>query len=152
MESKKIAVLLSSYNGEQFIKEQIDSVLNQKECKVSLLVRDDGSTDNTIKILENYVNKGNLNYYCGKNLKPAKSFLDLVKHSPECEFYAFCDQDDVWEEDKLISAINQIGDTSTPTCYHSAYMMVDKDLNEIGIGGNDYVSDTIYKSIIRNII
>ena len=76
---KKVLVLLSTYNGEKYLKEQIDSVLAQKNTDVSILVRDDGSTDKTLEILEKYKKDGKLEWYTGKNLKPAKSFLNLVR-------------------------------------------------------------------------
>ena len=77
----KIVVLLSSYNGEKFIKEQIDSILNQditKEMELQLLVRDDGSKDGTHEILNEYQEKGMLTWYTGENLRPAKSFWELI--------------------------------------------------------------------------
>ena len=54
---KKVQVLLSTYNGEKYLKEQIESILKQKEVDIHLLVRDDGSSDSTIKILEEISNK-----------------------------------------------------------------------------------------------
>ncbi|MBM6744345.1 glycosyltransferase [Drancourtella massiliensis] len=103
-----IEVLMSSYNGEKFISEQLNSIFNQKECNVHVLVRDDGSTDSTLSILEDYANRYNLDYYSGENLKPAKSFMHLVKHCNIADFYAFADQDDIWYPDKLIRAISVI--------------------------------------------
>lgn len=55
---KKVQVIMSSYNGEKFIKKQIDSILNQQNVEVSLLIRDDGSKDGTIEILRDYENRG----------------------------------------------------------------------------------------------
>lgn len=74
---KNVLVILSTYNGEKYLREQIESVLKQENVKISILVRDDGSTDNTCNILEEYEKKGLLRWYTGKNLKPAKSFIDL---------------------------------------------------------------------------
>ena len=96
---KKVLILLSTYNGERYIKEQIESLLKQENVKVSILVRDDGSTDGTINILNEYQKQGKLKWYTGENLKPAKSFMNLVENAPEYEYYAFCDQDDVWLKD-----------------------------------------------------
>ena len=51
---EKVLVLMSSYNGEKYIREQIESILNQKGVNVSILVRDDGSSDRTTAILDEY--------------------------------------------------------------------------------------------------
>lgn len=130
----KICVMLSSYNGEKFIKEQIDSVLAQKlDEELILLVRDDGSSDKTIQILEEYRRTHkNIFWYTGKNLRAAKSFWDLVNCAPEADYYAFCDQDDVWQEDKLDRAIKMIGNEASPVLYASNVLVVDQNLNPIG--------------------
>lgn len=133
----KIVVLLSSYNGENFIREQIDSILNQdvsKTMELQLLVRDDGSKDGTHAILDEYQAKGALTWYTGENLRPAKSFWNLVEHAPESDYYAFCDQDDVWFSDKLSRAIRKIeekSETDKPILYCSAVTVTDAQLNPI---------------------
>lgn len=130
----RVIVLLSTYNGEKYLKEQIESVLNQKNVEVKILVRDDGSTDNTVKILEEYQKKGKLSWYCGKNLKPAMSFIDLIFTANESDYYAFCDQDDVWDNNKLEVAISKIKNyRDTPAMYYSSQRLVDKELNLINI-------------------
>ena len=65
---KKVQVIMSSYNGEKFIKKQIDSILNQQNVEVSLLIRDDGSKDGTIEILRDYENRGLIKVIYGKNI------------------------------------------------------------------------------------
>ena len=60
---KKIAVLMSTFNGEQFIEDQLDSLFNQKGVEIELLIRDDGSTDGTINILERYQTDDKLKWY-----------------------------------------------------------------------------------------
>lgn len=121
---------MSSYNGEQYIDEQIESILLQKGCKVKLLVRDDGSTDSTKEILEKYHRSGKLDWYTGENLKPAKSFMHLLTHcSKQYDYYAFSDQDDVWDADKLSIAIQKIRNSIKPCIYCSNAELVDADLN-----------------------
>lgn len=101
-----VQVIMSTYNGEKYIKEQIQSIFNQKECNVSLLIRDDGSTDRTIEIIKELELKHNIKLIQGENLRAAKSFLEAIKFTDEeKDFFAFSDQDDVWLEDKLINAI-----------------------------------------------
>lgn len=104
----KIVVLMSTYNGEKYIKTQIDSILKQTNVAIELLVRDDGSTDSTVSILNEYALQGKLKYYTGQNLKTAYSFLDLIKHAPQADFYALSDQDDYWFPNKLSVAINRM--------------------------------------------
>lgn len=129
----KAAVLLSSYNGEHYIRTQIDSILAQ-QCHIpfDLWVRDDGSSDSTTQILEQYAKEGKLHWYTGDNLRPAKSFLDLVKHCPGYDFYAFADQDDFWKPEKLSRGIARLQEAAGPCLYFSNARMVDGSLNDMG--------------------
>ena len=80
-----------------YLKEQLDSILNQEQVDLTLLIRDDGSTDGTVNILKEYENlHGNIKWYSGTNLGCGKSFFQLVLDAPESDYYAFADQDDVW--------------------------------------------------------
>lgn len=130
---KKINVLMSTYNGEKYLKEQIESVLAQEDVEVVLTVRDDGSQDSTIHILEEYQSTSSITWYKGVNLGAKYSFLDLVKKSGEYDYYAFCDQDDIWHPRKLISALNKIEKYSQeiPLLYYSETTQVDERLNRI---------------------
>lgn len=128
---KKIQVLMSTFNGEKYIKGQIDSILNQKNVQVDLLVRDDYSTDNTYTIIkENYKQ---CTIYKGNNIGYKKSFYDLIRKSGDYEFYAFSDQDDVWDEDKLSIAVKKLMeyDSNIPLLYCSNLRVVDENLNFI---------------------
>jgi rhamnosyltransferase len=135
----KIIILLSTYNGEKFLKEQIDSLLNQdidSEYELEIFVRDDGSTDNTIAILNSYKFANKLTWYQGPNKGPAKSFWELLCTAKEAGYYAFCDQDDVWFHNKLSRAIKKlqaIKNQNQPLLYCSAVTPVDKDLNELNM-------------------
>lgn len=122
-------VLLSTYNGEKYLPELLDSVMAQKDVLIDVLARDDGSKDKTVDILKK---NDRVQVYTGENLKPAKSFLDLIlKADASYDYYALCDQDDVWKADKVISAIEHIKDSNKPTLYSSAVEVVDRDLNFI---------------------
>lgn len=105
---KTVQVVMSTYNGEKYLEEQINSILNQKDVNVSILVRDDGSSDKTLNILEKYKKKGQLEYYKGKNIGYGKSFLELLVRMNKADYYSFADQDDVWNKEKLIKAICKI--------------------------------------------
>ncbi|GAB6420552.1 hypothetical protein bcgnr5372_21190 [Bacillus luti] len=127
---QKVVILMSSYNGEKYIREQIESIFAQSYRNIQLIVRDDGSTDSTIKILNEYAEQDRLSWYKGKNLKPARSFLELVKKAPVAEYYAFADQDDVWDSDKIEVAVKKLSQVKadTPALYCSATRLVDQDL------------------------
>ena len=95
----KIDILLASYNGEKYIAEQIESILSQTFTDWRLLIRDDGSSDNTPAIIESYAEK-----YPGKievvhddkgGGNFVKNFFELLGHA-EADYVMFCDQDDVW--------------------------------------------------------
>lgn len=129
----RIAVLLSSYNGEKFIREQIDSILAQQgDFTLDLWVRDDGSTDATPGILEEYAAAGKLRWYAGENLRSTHSFLDLVKTCTGYDFYAFADQDDVWKPDKLARAASALAGKTEPAMVFSDAALVDGDLRPLG--------------------
>lgn len=95
----EIDILLAAYNGEKYIAEQIDSILNQTYKDIRILIRDDGSADNTPKIIEEYAEKYpgiievvNDDAVCGH---PAKNFLRLMKYA-KADYVMFSDQDDYW--------------------------------------------------------
>ncbi len=120
---------MSTYNGERYLREQIDSILVQRNVEVNLLVRDDGSTDKTLNILEEYMANGMLSFYTGENLGPQRSFMHLLQNAPEHEYYAFADQDDYWLDDKLLSAINSLNEKeNVPALYFSQTQLVDEKL------------------------
>lgn len=129
----KVAVLMSTYNGEKYIKEQIDSILAQEgDFLLDLWVRDDGSKDGTQKILQEYANNKMLNWYTGENLGPARSFLDVVKNCKGYDFYAFADQDDYWLPGKIQAAVESLKDKKKPQLYFANAELVDLDLNTLG--------------------
>ena len=107
---KKIAVLLASYNGVKYIREQIDSILNQKEVNVTIFISDDLSTDKTIEYLQNIYKDEKRLVYLESNQKfggAAKNFYRLIKDVDflNFDYISLADQDDIWYEDKLIRAI-----------------------------------------------
>ena len=146
----KVCVLMSTYNGEQFIEEQLQSLKNQEGVDVQILVRDDGSTDHTLDILNQWQQTGFLTWYQGENLKPARSFLNLIRKAPETEYYAFCDQDDVWFSDKLPSAVQAlIGHEATPALYYGQTQLVDVRLQPLPTP-NLLPADTLQQAIINH--
>ena len=130
---KMVTILMSTYNGEKYLKEQIDSLLKQKNVKIKIFVRDDGSTDKTTEILDQYKRKKLLEWYSGENKKSALSFFDLLKKAPKSDYYAFCDQDDYWLDDKLCIALEKLSkfDNNKPCLYYGRPRLVDSKLNYI---------------------
>lgn len=111
--NKKISVLLASYNGVNYIKEQIDSILNQKEVDVKIFISDDLSTDGTIEYLQNIYKDNQKLIYLESNQKfggAAKNFYRLIEDVDfsDFDYISLADQDDIWYEDKLIRAIKTI--------------------------------------------
>ncbi len=129
-EIKSVSVVMATYNGEKYLQEQIESILSQSNVNVSLLVRDDGSTDKTTFILDNYQTKGLLKWYTGEHLGVQKGYLDLLKHAPVADFYAFSDQDDVWDKEKLYTAVSYLCElpSEKPAIYYCGQKLVDENL------------------------
>ncbi len=130
---KKVYVLMSSYNGEKYIKEQVESILNQKKVDLELYVRDDGSMDATVSIVREISRKdGRVHIVEGKNIGAKYSFLELLASvDGGADYYAFSDQDDFWLEHKLYEAIKKIeseGDSSIPVLYYSHTRLVNEKL------------------------
>ena len=108
---KKIAILRAAYNGEIWIKEQIDSILSQKEVQVTIYISLDLSTDKTIDVIQSYPKeKVILLSYGEKFGAAAPNFYRLIKDVDFSgfDYIALSDQDDIWLEDKMISAVNKI--------------------------------------------
>ena len=104
-----VLVLMSAYNGELYIREQIDSILEQDGVDVYLLVRDDGSTDDTYDILKEYATRyRNIGITRGENVGFVRSFSMLAEqaltYQEPIDYYAFSDQDDIWMPNKLKTA------------------------------------------------
>jgi glycosyltransferase involved in cell wall biosynthesis len=126
--NKRVCVLMSTYNGERYLIQQIESILSQQDVDIKLIVRDDGSSDGTINILMKYNKDGKLIWYGGNNIGPAHSFLDLLEKAPSCDYYAFSDQDDYWQPDKLCSAVKKLQHCTTPGLYFSQTQLANCDL------------------------
>ncbi len=136
MENKKVAVIMSTYNGEKFIREQLDSILNQTYKNIELIIRDDGSKDNTVDIIKEYEkNNSNIKLHVGNNLGFVKSFFELLSLA-EADYYAYADQDDIWIENKIelaVESLNKLDDTYPNMCFgNSDYY--DENMNFLGYG------------------
>ena len=144
--NKKCLIFLCTYNGEKYLSKQLDSVLGQEGVETYISVTDDCSIDSTISILEEYKNKYPTRIFYSindHNKKFAYNFLDNMFSSKntDYDYYAFCDQDDVWEKNKILSAINLIlnNPSENGTLYCSNLKVVDEDLNYLGMQENESI-------------
>lgn len=122
IQKKKIAILMSVYNGEKYISEQLDSLYNQTVIEdIRLFVRDDGSSDSTLNIINRWKDRIDIVVYKETNVGPARSFWELLNKDIEAEYFLFCDQDDIWDTNKVeksIEALNQGCCLSYCNCRH----------------------------------
>lgn len=128
---KTVIIMMSTYNGERYLGEQLESIYNQKtKVNIELYIRDDGSSDKTLQIIDKWKEFLNINFIQGKNVGPAKSFWELMQNVPlDADFYAFSDQDDVWDSNKIECAISSLEGSVIPTLYFSNSRMTDENLN-----------------------
>lgn len=127
-----VIVLMSTYNGEKYIVEQIESIMRQKDVCVRLYIRDDGSTDKTIDLIQQMkeIHKEQLFWIKGENIGYRRSFLRLLEECGTADYYAFSDQDDIWDEIKLHKAIEKIEsrNENEPILYASGLLLTDENL------------------------
>lgn len=106
-----VQVLMSTYNGEKYLIQQVESILDQQNIDIQILIRDDGSTDGTLQLIKELARKypQKIKFYSGKNIGYKRSFMDLLnKASDRCDYYAFADQDDIWKNNKLSIAVDKL--------------------------------------------
>lgn len=148
-----VQVLLSTYDGQKYLEELMNSVLNQDFPDLEILVRDDGSTDETARILEKYSGLENVQILYGDNLGVVGSFFALLEaSSPDAEYIAFCDQDDVWEKDKVSRAIGIIKKyVDTPAMYCSRVTLVDENLKMLGFSQIPRREPAFGNALVQNV-
>ena len=134
VKEKKVIILLSTYNGEKYIEQQINSLLKQTYKNINIYVRDDGSKDGTLEILKKYEEKGEIFLIQGKNIGFINSFMELLKKVEKADYYSFCDQDDVWNEDKIERAVRALEkeDNDKILLYASNYEFYDSNMEFLG--------------------
>jgi glycosyltransferase involved in cell wall biosynthesis len=148
-----ISIAMTTYNGEQYIKEQIESILSQTYKDFELIVCDDRSTDSTWSILQEYECKDN-RIHCflnDMNLGVAKNFEKTIKLC-KGDYITFSDQDDIWIADHLEVLLKNIGDNLV--CCGDA-LLIEKNGNEKGINLKDMYGDlpiTVLDNIVKKLI
>ena len=153
---KKILILLSTYNGERFLREQLDSLFNQTLCDVKVLVRDDGSSDSTVAILSEYQqrNPEKIDIIEGKNRGWRKSFFELMGIAKEeyqgYDYFAFADQDDIWQPDKLKMAIKHLLDLSEGPNLYCSNQYYYKNGENFGLIRKEKTEPSYKSCLVRN--
>ena len=128
---EKIDILMATYNGEKYLKEQIESILHQTYQNFRLIISDDHSTDKTIEILKEYQEKESriTVYYQEKNLGYIKNFEFLLS-KVENKLYMLSDQDDVWLPEKIEKTYDELLSTHSDLVYGDL-IVVDENLKQI---------------------
>ena len=132
MESK-VNILVATYNGEKYLSELFDSLLSQTYPNITIYVLDDGSSDHTMDIINEYKNKGIKLIPNAHNLGYPFSFYKLLTNCGDADYYCLCDQDDVWYPDKVETSIQILekSDNSKPQLCFSAFEYCDEKLNHL---------------------
>jgi glycosyltransferase involved in cell wall biosynthesis len=135
-----IDILLTTYNGEKYLSQQLDSIFNQTNSDFRILIRDDFSSDHTLKVIHKYIE-----LYSEKiilitdnlgNLGSSKSFMQLLSHS-KAPYIMFCDQDDIWLSNKIELSISELYGMeelygkASPLLVFTDLKVVDYDLHSI---------------------
>jgi len=143
--TEKTAILLATYNGEKYIREQIDSILAQTDTDWVLYIHDDGSKDQTMEVIKEYVEKypEQIIVVEGAPTGGAKSNFFYLFHQVEAPFYMCCDQDDVWLPEKIEITRKEMenlirGDEDKPALVFTELCVVDGELNVIAENMRDY--------------
>lgn len=149
----KVSILISTYNGEKYLKEQLDSLFAQKYNNFHIIVRDDISTDSTLEILKSY----DLKIIQSKsNLGAKGSFSTLLEYAlnnSNSKYFMFCDQDDIWSKDKIENTLAKMHEmeklnSQMPILVHTDLKVADEDLNILNDSFMSYQSiDAKYVSL-----
>ena len=138
---KKLAILMATYNGEKYIREQLESILSQTYQDFDLYIRDDNSKDNTVEIINEYTKRYPNKIFIEVDKKIARGayknfmfLLEYVKNIQKYDLFMFSDQDDVWIKDKVETVVNKYNEqlnNDIPILIHTDLYVVDKNLNII---------------------
>ena len=126
---EKVDILLATYNGEKYIKEQIESILNQTYKNIQIIISDDCSQDKTREILKEYEKNDKIKvFYQEKNLGYVKNFEFLLKQV-ENNLYMLSDQDDVWKKEKIEKTVEKLKNENLDLVFGDLEV-VDEDLKK----------------------
>lgn len=147
----RCVVLMSTYNGEAFVAEQLRSILSQLPRHALVLVRDDGSTDSTVSII-NSLNDARVSVSVGKNVGFARSFFELLGQAPRhWDMYMLSDQDDIWLPGKVGRAWDQVSAAGEqPFLYCTDTQLVDVKLRPLGVGRKSIANGNLLEALTDN--
>jgi glycosyltransferase involved in cell wall biosynthesis len=149
----RVIVLMSTFNGERFIDEQVRSILDQLPSGGLLMVRDDGSSDGTVSRIQAF-NDSRIQLLHGENIGFAHSFLTLLNSAPsETDMVMFSDQDDVWLAGKIQSAWQCLSTVEHQAAlYCSRQLITDQKLNILEISEEIRLPPSFANAIAENIV
>jgi len=130
-----VDILLATYNGEKYLPEQINSILSQSFSNFTLYIRDDGSTDSTVNIIESYCSIDSRIKFVIDDIKArsaGKNFFELIKVST-AEYVFFADQDDIWLPNKIEISLSKIIGIQEPCLLYVNGRVVNKNLDDLSI-------------------
>ena len=131
----KVNIIVSTYNGSKYIREQLKSLFDQSYPNIDIYVRDDGSDDGTLDILKEYEASGTVTLIRGENLGFCGSFMELLRLTDKGDFWSFCDQDDIWYPDQVALAVKWLErqKQEEPLLYYSLSEMAGEKGESLGI-------------------
>jgi glycosyltransferase involved in cell wall biosynthesis len=149
---------MSTYNGERFLAEQLQSIEDQMHKNWRLVISDDGSSDNTLAIAKQFQSKwGNdrLEIRQGPQQGFCQNFLSMAcDKTLRADLYAFSDQDDVWMADKLSRAVtyfNENNESQLPRAYGSRTQIVDEELKPLGFSPEFTLPRSFRNALVQSI-
>ncbi|SEA99426.1 glycosyltransferase family 2 protein [Pedobacter hartonius] len=151
----KVSVVMTTYNGEKYLKQQIDSILTQTFPAEELIVCDDCSSDGTVTILEQYRQKKLLTYVVNaRRLGLIGNFKKAVSMAAEKNFVALCDQDDIWLPDKLAVSLTPFErmDTKLPCLVHTDLILTDERENVLNWSFKNERGQSGYKHNLQTLL
>lgn len=144
-------VLLTTFNGEKYLEEQLESLGCQEDVNVRVWVNDDGSTDETLAILKKWQRKGLIQEISkSQGVGSTGAFLRLLSEHSDSEYVAFCDQDDIWEPKKIAIQLLKIKN-SKPAFVASQRLLIDNSGKEIGTSKKLRKSPSFENAMFENI-
>lgn len=153
-----VCILMSTYNGEKYLSEQLQSVESQTHQNWRVIISDDGSSDNTLAIAQQFQKKWGserLEIRQGPKQGFCQNFLSMACDAGIiADLYAFSDQDDVWMIDKLERAVNYFLDSNEsqlPRAYGSRTQIVDEKLNPLGLSPEFSLPRSFRNALVQSI-
>ena len=155
---EKIDILLATYNGSKYLHEQLDSILSQSYGNINVIIRDDGSSDNTVMIIKEYEQKDNRVKLLSDNLGNlgfVRNFEELMKNSTS-DYIMFSDQDDIWYNDKVeisyarMKAIEESNGKSCPILVHTNSRIMNYETRTKALFISDYAKNSSFENSFFN--